>query len=149
MATSRAATLDWDPNITTGVTLGGAGSWDNLNLGNWWDGAINLQWNNANNDTARFGGTPGTGAVVIDPARLVAIDGGIDHGLAIDDEQESVVVVDVLTLIALVRLLGQRLGPFRPTRAHLRQHREGVDGQHVGMLGAAQEDTANAGAATM
>jgi fibronectin-binding autotransporter adhesin len=64
---ARAATLDWDPAVTGGTTLGGAGTWDNVGLSNWWDGVgvVQSQWNSVNGDVARFGGTPGTGAVVI------------------------------------------------------------------------------------
>jgi fibronectin-binding autotransporter adhesin len=63
----RAATLDWDPAISGGTTLGGPGPWNNLTTFNWWDSTLTTQaqWNNANNDTASFGGTPGTGLVSV------------------------------------------------------------------------------------
>ncbi len=43
-------------------------------------------------------------ALVIDEARVVAAHARIDHGLLVDDEQERVVVVLVMVLVALVRL---------------------------------------------
>ena len=56
---ARAVILDWDGGATGGVTLGGAGTWDNVGASNWWDGTVDVQWNNINGDVARFGGTAG------------------------------------------------------------------------------------------
>ena len=44
-------------------------------------------------------------ARVIDEARVVAADAGVDDRALVDDEQERVVVVLVVVLVALVRLL--------------------------------------------
>ncbi len=66
---ASAANLSWD--ITPGTVgtgdaaiTGGPGSWDTT-LGNWTsdNGANNIAWNNANNDTAIFGGTGGAVAL--------------------------------------------------------------------------------------
>ena len=75
---TRAATLDWDPASSSGATLGGPGPWNDLTTFNWWDSALTtqVQWNNANNDTARFGGTPGTGLVTIAGGGITA-GGGV------------------------------------------------------------------------
>ena len=73
----HAATLYWDSdaagtgNATTGVGLGGTGTW-NTSLSNWWPGSgtTDQAWVNGNNDTALFGGsaagtvTLGTGITV-------------------------------------------------------------------------------------
>jgi hypothetical protein len=42
---------------------------------------------------------------VVDEPRLVATRGGIDHRLAVGDEQEGVVVVRIGILVTLVRIL--------------------------------------------
>ncbi len=77
-STSRAATFYWDSdanaagNNVDGTNLGGTGTWDNLSTVNWWDpvGPTEVQWNNANFDTAVFTGTVGT----------VTLSGGITAG---------------------------------------------------------------------
>jgi fibronectin-binding autotransporter adhesin len=53
----RGATLQWDAD---GVApLGGTGPWDTTNPF-WFDGVSYVNWNNASNDDAVFGGTAGT-----------------------------------------------------------------------------------------
>lgn len=72
-----ANTLFWDPdanatgnNASTQANLGGAGTW-NTTTSNWWDGsASDTTWNNANSDTAVFGGS--TGGTVTVGAPVVA-----------------------------------------------------------------------------
>ena len=44
-------------------------------------------------------------ALVIDEARIVAADGGIDDRVLVDDEQECVIVVDVVIVVTRVRRL--------------------------------------------
>src|SRR5690606_28676056 len=44
-------------------------------------------------------------AAVVDETRIVATPGGVDHGLAIGDEQEGMVVVRISILVTLVRFL--------------------------------------------
>jgi autotransporter-associated beta strand protein len=65
----NAATIYWDGantgdtnNVSTGINLGGVGTWDNLTTSNWWDGlsASDVPWNNSNMDTAVFWGSAGT-----------------------------------------------------------------------------------------
>ncbi len=77
-STARSATFYWDSdanatgNNVDGTNLGGTGTWDNLSTVNWWDpvGPSEVQWNNANFDTAVFTGTAGT----------VTLSGGITAG---------------------------------------------------------------------
>lgn len=62
----HAASLYWDGTSTGDDANGGDGTWDNLTTSNWDDAdtfGADLQWNNANNDTAVFGGA--VGAVTI------------------------------------------------------------------------------------
>ena len=73
VASLQATVVDWDPSVS-GSALGGAGTWDTT-AASWWDGTLNTQWVNTAGDTARFGGTPGTGAVVIGAGGVAA------HGL--------------------------------------------------------------------
>ena len=49
-------------------------------------------------------------ALVIDEARIVAVDGGIDDRVLVDDEQECVIVVDVVIVITRVSRLMRK--PF-------------------------------------
>jgi autotransporter-associated beta strand protein len=65
----NAATIYWDGantgdtnNVSTGINLGGVGTWDNLTTSNWWDGlsGADQPWNNLNMDTAVFWGSAGT-----------------------------------------------------------------------------------------
>ncbi len=65
----NAATIYWDGantgdtnNVSTGINLGGDGTWDNLTTSNWWDGVSegDVPWNNSNMDTAVFWGSAGT-----------------------------------------------------------------------------------------
>lgn len=65
----NAATFFWDPTFTAGTAGGGAGAWDNLSTGNWWDniGASLVTWNNVGANTAVFGGAAGG---------LVTLNGG-------------------------------------------------------------------------
>ena len=69
---ASAVNLDWDPGVTGGVTLGGAGTWDTT-LTNWWDGAANVAWLGTT-DTAVFGGSAG-GAVVINTGSGISAGG--------------------------------------------------------------------------
>ena len=60
---ASAANLTWDifgAGPSDGLITGGAGTWDTT-VTNWTSdgGANNIAWNNANNDTAVFGGTGG------------------------------------------------------------------------------------------
>ena len=41
-------------------------------------------------------------ALVIDEARVVAADGGVDHGVFVDDEQERVIVVLVVIFVTRI-----------------------------------------------
>lgn len=50
--------LGWDPNLTSGATLGGSGTWDNGLTSNWWDGSNDVAW--ASGGTADFTGTGST-----------------------------------------------------------------------------------------
>ena len=68
---SHAADVTWDitpgtVGIGNGSLTGGSGAW-NTSKGNWTtDGGVNNRvWVNANNDTAIFGGTVGTGTVTL------------------------------------------------------------------------------------
>jgi len=54
------AVLDWDTNGGSAGAQGGSGNWNHLGNTNWWTGAANVQWNNANGDQADFDGGPGT-----------------------------------------------------------------------------------------
>ncbi len=56
---AQAGNRFWDALISGGPN-GGTSTWDNLTTNNWWDGAADVVWNNANLDTAIFGGTAGT-----------------------------------------------------------------------------------------
>ena len=73
---ASAVNLDWDPGVSAGVTLGGAGTWDTT-LTNWWDGAANVAWLGTT-DTAVFGGLAG-GAVVINTGSGISA-GGLTFG---------------------------------------------------------------------
>jgi len=42
---------------------------------------------------------------MIDEARIIATHGGVDDCVFVDDEQEGVIVVDVVIVIAIVRRL--------------------------------------------
>ncbi len=59
---ARAATLNWDPGLTSSAIGGGAGTW-NLSTGNWFDSSIpgDRAWTDTAGatDTAVFGGTAG------------------------------------------------------------------------------------------
>jgi len=66
MSSASAADRFWDGGTTdiagngNGVSAGGSGTWDTT-IRNWDAGASPyVAWNNANGDTARFGGTAGT-----------------------------------------------------------------------------------------
>jgi autotransporter-associated beta strand protein len=62
---ASASTLVWDSNgTTTPNPRDGAGTWDTTAL-NWWNGASNVAWNNANNDTAQFGAGGAAGVVTM------------------------------------------------------------------------------------
>ena len=54
-----AAPLHWDPAQSAGTAPGGTGNWDQI-TSNWFNGTIDLNWTNANNDDAIFSGTAGT-----------------------------------------------------------------------------------------
>ena len=65
-SSGNAATLYWDTDgsttgnsSSTGLGLGGTGTWD-TSTSNWWSGSALGAWNNSNNDTAVFWGTAGT-----------------------------------------------------------------------------------------
>src|SRR5947199_7226629 len=65
---AQATSFTWDSNANADSgPLDGAGSWDNANL-NWWNGAANVAWNNANADTAVFGAGGTGGAVTLGSA---------------------------------------------------------------------------------
>jgi autotransporter-associated beta strand protein len=60
----RAAVVTWDSDPGTINPQDGSGTWDNLNLNNWWDGVGNVQWNSANPDSAVFGSASGAAGTV-------------------------------------------------------------------------------------
>ncbi len=65
---------------------------------------------------------------MIDEARLVAADAGVDYGVPIDDEQKCMIVTELLVLVAPIGLavrdsLAQvlddaRAAPYAPARKH-------------------------------
>jgi len=62
---AAAASLTWDNNGAAPANpQDGPGSWDTALL-NFWNGATNVAWNNANNDTAVFGAGGNGGAVTV------------------------------------------------------------------------------------
>ncbi len=56
VGSAMAADRFWDPFFSGSANGGGTGTWDHLVTANWWDGAADVVWNNANLDTAIFGG---------------------------------------------------------------------------------------------
>ncbi|BCX48444.1 hypothetical protein HAHE_23520 [Haloferula helveola] len=75
-----AASLYWDGTDTSADADGGDGTWDTATAS--WDdapiGGVDSTWNNANNDTAVFGGASGT--VTIDVGGVTV--GGVEFGTA-------------------------------------------------------------------
>lgn len=60
----RAVPLTWDVNASTSGAQDGGGTWDNQNTANWWNGTTDVQWNNANPDSATFGAASGAAGTV-------------------------------------------------------------------------------------
>ena len=54
-----AASLYWDPTASAGTAPGGSGNWDQASSA-WFNGTVDMIWNNANSDDAIFSGTAGT-----------------------------------------------------------------------------------------
>src|SRR5436309_818909 len=56
-----AATLNWDPGLTSTPTGGGLGTWDLATTSNWFNGAADITWTDSTGtaDVASFGGTAG------------------------------------------------------------------------------------------
>jgi autotransporter-associated beta strand protein len=61
---SQAALLTWDANPAITNAQDGAGIWDNQNVGNWWNGSENAQWNNDAPDSATFGTADGNAGLI-------------------------------------------------------------------------------------
>ncbi len=85
MASSApAANLQWDPDTAGAGASGGTGLW-NTTSPFWFNGATNVNWSNAANDTAIFGGLPGIVSLdqpITAGGLTFAVDGyTIDNGL--------------------------------------------------------------------
>jgi fibronectin-binding autotransporter adhesin len=77
--TAPAATLIWNPTLSSTGVVDGAGAWDGTTT-NWSDGAANTNWSDATPDSAVFGATNGTAGTVTNiGARTV---GGITFNAA-------------------------------------------------------------------
>jgi len=73
---AAGASLTWDTNAGTSGAQNGSGTWDNLTTSNWWNGTADVQWNNANKDTAVFG----TGTSITAPYTVTVDAGGVTAG---------------------------------------------------------------------
>jgi len=73
---AQAVTLDWDPAISGGTTLGGTGTWiDDLTTNNWWDASGPTQTFWIGGSDASFGGTlAGATTVLVDAAGIASVN---------------------------------------------------------------------------
>ena len=64
-------TLDWDANSTSGINLGGDGTWATGTPADWWNGTSDIAWTDTTGtDTAVFEGT--SGIVTLDAGGVTA-----------------------------------------------------------------------------
>ncbi|MFK7850966.1 MAG: hypothetical protein AB8D78_08305 [Akkermansiaceae bacterium] len=81
ISSAQAVDLFWDgtPGAPDGTSNGGSGTWS-TSASNWDTGAAYQAWNNSNNDTAIFGGTPGLPFVVTLGSNINLSGIEIDYG---------------------------------------------------------------------
>src|SRR4030095_16451584 len=61
---AHAANLTWDANPGATGAQDGSGTWNNLDVANWWNGTTNAQWNSSTPDSAIFGSASGAAGIV-------------------------------------------------------------------------------------